>query len=458
VIGSGPAGMTTAVSLAEKGFDVMLVEAGGLHLTAESQAQYAGEVVGDPYYDISFARLRMFGGTSNHWGGYCIPLDSHDFEPHPHFPDTGWPISKSELDPYLEAACNILEIPNDFEEKLVTPSLRKTRFQFSSPPVKFGYKYDEICRSSVRLRILLNSVLTDLSIENRTIKGASIKTADGRELSIRARCFVLCMGGIENSRLLLWINETHKGRLVQDSRTLGRYWMEHPHAVVAEILVESGPDFFDGGKASFALTKRRQFELGVLNVDLLIEEQAYDTTKGLIADVLCYAPALGRRLMDLFGKNLVCGARVRSHWEQEPLFENHVSLDSAKFDDLGIPQAKLHWKKSESDRKTIVKTVNEFARQMADSELGRVRVVNWVADDGPIATQKIMAGWHHMGGTRMSESPDQGIVDRELRVHGIENLYVGGSSVYPSGGYANPTLTIVQLSLRLSDEIQRRLS
>ena len=94
VVGSGPAGMTTAVSLAKKGFDVILIEAGERQLTGESQAQFAGEVVGDRYYDLSFARLRMFGGTSNHWGGYCAPLDYHDFEPHPRFPETGWPISE----------------------------------------------------------------------------------------------------------------------------------------------------------------------------------------------------------------------------------------------------------------------------------------------------------------------------------------------------------------------------
>jgi choline dehydrogenase-like flavoprotein len=457
VLGSGPAGMTTAVSLAAKGFDVVLVEAGGRHLTGQSQAQYAGEVVGDPYYDLSFARLRMFGGTSNHWGGYCIPLDRHDFEPHPHFPDTGWPISRSDLDPYLEAACNILEIPNHFEEKLVTPSLRQTRFQYS-PPVNFGRKYDEFCRSTDRLRVCLDSALIDLSLEDHAIKRAVVRAADGRDFSIEAQCFVVCLGGIENSRLLLWINERSGGRLIQDSRTLGRYWMEHPHAGVAEIVMEAGPEFFHDGKASFALTKQAQYDLGLLNADLLIEEQAYSTTKGLIADVLCYAPDLGRHLMGLFGKNLVCGARVRSHWEQEPLFENRVGLDPTKSDDLGIPRVRLHWKKSESDRRTIVGTVTEFARQMADSELGRVRLVNWVAEDGPIAAEKTMAGWHHMGGTRMSDSPEQGIVDRDLRVHGIRNLYVGGSSVFPSGGYANPTLSIVQLALRLSDEIGRRLS
>ena len=461
VIGSGPAGMTTTVALANKGFDVILVEAGGRNLTAESQAQFEGEVIGDRYYDLSFARLRMFGGTSNHWGGYSIPLNEHDFEPHPNFADTGWPISKSDLDPYLEGACEVLDIPNHFEEELVTPSLRRTRFQFSTP-VKFNYKYDEFCRSTDRLRVCLNSALTDLSAKDGAIETASVRTVDGREFSIDAECFVLCAGAIENSRLLLWINQRTKGRLIENSRTLGRYWMEHPHANVGDFLIETGAEFFRDGllgpQATFALTKETQYELGLLNAHLIVEEQAYSTTKGLIADLLCVAPALGERLMGLLDKNLVCGARVRSLWEQEPRFENHVALDSTKSDDLGIPRATLHWKKTEADRRTIVVTANEFAREIANSELGRVRLVNWVADDGPIAPQRTMGSWHHMGGTRMSDSPDRGIVDRHLRVHGTRNLYVGGSSVFPSGGYANPTLTIVQLSLRLSDEIERRLS
>ncbi len=461
VIGSGPAGMTTAIALVKKGFEVILVEAGGRNLTGESQAEFEGEVIGDRYFDLSFARLRMFGGTSNHWGGFSIPLDQHDFETHPNFPDTGWAISKSDLDPYLEATCEILDIPNNFEDELVTPSLRRTRYQFSTP-VKFNYKYDEFCKSSERLRVCLSSALTDLTVKDGAIESAVVTAADGRKFSVKAECFVLCAGAIENSRLLLWMNQQSEGRLIPNSRTLGRYWMEHPHANVGDFLLEAGPEYFRTGllgpHASFALTKEAQYELGVLNAHLIVEEQAYATTKGWIADLLCVAPALGERLMALFDKSLVCGARIRSLWEQEPRFENRVALDSTKRDGLGIPQVDLHWKKSEADRRTIVVTGNEFAREVANSEVGRVRLVNWVIDDGPITPQKVMGSWHHMGGTRMSEGPDQGIVDRDLRVHGLRNLYIGGSSVFPSGGYANPTLTIVQLALRLGDEIERKLA
>ena len=128
---------------------------------------------------------------------------------------------------------------------------------------------------------------------------------------------------------------------MQNSRTLGRYWMEHPVAALGDFLLEAGPEFFRDGllgpQASFALTKETQYELGVLNAHLIVEEEAYSTTKRWIADLLCVAPALGERLMGLLDKNLVCGARIRSVWEQEPRFENHVALDSTKSDEPRYP-------------------------------------------------------------------------------------------------------------------------
>ena len=154
---------------------------------------------------------------------------------------------------------------------------------------------------------------------------------------------------------------------------------------------------FSGPQASFALTKETQYELGVLNPHLIVEEEAYSTTKKWIADLLSVAPALGERLMGSLDKNLVCGARIRSVWEQEPRFENHGALDSTNSDELGIPRATLHWKKSESDRRTIVVSTNQFAGEIANSEVGRVRVANWVSNDGPIPPQKGQGSWHHMG-------------------------------------------------------------
>lgn len=78
VFGSGPAGLTLARTLAERGEDVLMIEAGGAEWEYESQELYQGQVVGDPYFLLEDCRLRVFGGTSGHWGGYCRPLDAHD--------------------------------------------------------------------------------------------------------------------------------------------------------------------------------------------------------------------------------------------------------------------------------------------------------------------------------------------------------------------------------------------
>jgi choline dehydrogenase-like flavoprotein len=455
IFGSGPAGLTIAHSLAERGVDVALLEAGGIDFEDESQEFYRGTVVGDPYFDLSEARLRMFGGTSNHWGGYCKPLSPHDFEPHASFPYTGWPISAADITPFLEEACGILEVPNEFDEVNFTPRVLKTSFQFS-PPVNFSIKYYDYCEQSPTLRVYLDSALTNLELEGGRVRAAQVTGRGGKSWTIAADYFVMCLGGIENPRMLLWINEQSNGGLVRNPDILGRYWMEHPHGHIADVVFEEiGADFFREGIASFALTGDAQREAGVLNAGLIVHEMAYDATKAMIADLMCVAPGLGRRLMSGFGKDLVCGARLRSHWEQAPVSENRVALGSEK-DRFGIPRPELHWRRTDIDRRVIVETIRIFAEELAREDKGRVRLADWIRDDLPIPDHHIIAGWHHMGGTRMSGSATEGVVDPNLKLHGLDNLYVSGSSVFPSAGYANPTLAIVQLSLRLAEHLAGR--
>ncbi|MBN2907074.1 MAG: GMC family oxidoreductase [Rhodobacteraceae bacterium] len=450
IFGSGPAGMTLAYELSNSGSRVLLIEAGALSYEGWSQDLYKGDVVGDTYYDLSEARLRMFGGTSNHWGGRCLPLDAHDFEAHPDFPQTGWPISRDDLMPYLQAACDIVEIPNDFSETLYSPSVRKTTVHYS-PPVRFGDKYMDHCETSQMLRVCLETALTDLVPEGGAIKSARVKTQGGSSWRVEATNFVLCLGGIENSRILLWMDASHNHALDGNRDVIGRYWMEHPFANLADVIIDTpGDGFFADGEATFALTREAQYAAGILNAGLQLTEDSYgEGTKALIADLMCAAPALGERLMRAYGKELVCGARLQSHWEQAPVRQNRVRLGQNR-DALGIPTVELHWRRSETDRRTATQSARIFAKDIAQKDLGRARLMQWIRKDAPIPDQGMMAGWHHIGGTRMSDSPSDGVVDRNLKVHGLDNLYIGGSSVFPSGGYANPTLTIVQLSLRLS--------
>ena len=452
IFGSGPAGMTLALKLAERGRRVVLVEAGGLEFGEWSQDHYKGTVIGDRYHDLSHARLRMFGGTSNHWAGHCIPLEAEDYLPRPFAAHTGWPISIEDVGPYLSEACGILEIPDDFEQQDYAGSVRKTRFQWS-PPVLFGEKYHASIAASSNLAVYLETALVGFEREGQRIRAATLRRRSGETFSLRAGQFIMCMGGIENSRMLLWINEQNNRELIPSPDMIGRYWMEHPHAQLGEVLFENlPPGFFHNDEATFALTRARQDQEDLFNAALQVEKYSYSRTKALVADIACVAPALGKRLLHGLGRKLVCGARLHGQWEQAPVPDNRVSL-GAERDAFGIPRPELHWRRSDRDRRTIVETVRIFAEDLADFGMGRVRLADWIVHDRAIPSDGMMAIWHHMGGTRMSDDPSAGIVNRDLRVHGLGNLYVAGSSVFPTGGYANPTLMIVQLSLRLADKL-----
>ncbi|WP_348984517.1 GMC oxidoreductase [Aliiroseovarius sp. S1339] len=454
-MGSGPAGMTLALKLAQSGQRVALVEAGVLEYEDWSQDHYKGRVIGDSYHDLDGARLRMFGGSSNHWAGHCIPLEREDFLPRSGNPNTGWPISIDDVDPFLAEACDILEIPNEFEEAAYTDTIRKTRFQWS-PPVLFGEKYHAEISQSANLTAYLGSALVGLEREGQRITTANFRRHSGGDFDIQAQTFVICTGGIENSRLLLWINAQNNDALIPNHNLIGRHWTEHPHTQLGEVLFDDVPDdFFHNDEATFSLTRARQDQAGIFNAALQVEAYSYSRTKKLVADIACVAPALGSRLFEAMGKKLICGARLHGQWEQAPVDENRVTLSADSRDAFGIPRSELFWQRSDADRNTIVETVRIFANELAETGKGRVRLADWITDDLPIPETEMMAVWHHMGGTRMSDDPTNGITDKDLRVHGLENLYLGGSSVYPTGGYANPTLMIVQLSLRLAARLTR---
>ena len=132
IVGSGPAGITLARRLAAAGLSVGLFEAGGMEQTDESQAVYDGPTTGQPYYPLDACRLRFFGGTSNHWGGWTRPLDANDFRPRPHHPMSGWPIVKADLDPYAAEADAILDLPANRDRPTCSAAKRRNSIRRAS--------------------------------------------------------------------------------------------------------------------------------------------------------------------------------------------------------------------------------------------------------------------------------------------------------------------------------------
>ena len=153
----------------------------------------------------------------------------------------------------------------------------------------------------------------------------------------------------------------------------------------------------------------------------------------------------------------VCAGNVGMVLEQTPVKENRVAL-GAERDRFGIRRPVLHWRWVEQDYRTVREVAMAFARQMVEADVGRMSLSDWVLDPSrEVEFDEDITAYHHIGTTRMARSAETGVVDTDCRVFGSDNLFLTGSSVFPSAGHANPTAPIMALSLRLADHIAARV-
>lgn len=456
IVGSGPAGLTLAQALTTAGWQVLVLEAGQAQVEPEHQEDYQGEVVSDLPLDPQWSRLRCLGGSSHHWGGFCKALDPIDFEPKVPGLSTAWPIRAADLEPWARQAEAILEIGRPEAEQRYGSQLRMVRMRYS-PPVQFGHKYRPWIERNDRVAVTLGACATGLEESSGSIAALVAQDAQGRRVRVRARHFVLCAGGIENSRLLLWAHAQSGGRIVREPRSLGRYWCEHPHFTLGEAVLEEQAAFhFDAWNTAWLMPQPEAIRsLGMLNIGLRLVRREREGSLQIAHRLACTAPELGQLMLRRIGRRLVCGVLVRAAWEQAPRHWNRIVLGPTQ-DRYGMPRPEIHWRLDDQDRHTARSGATLLGAELARRGQGRLRLDDWLLADAGWPGDDETVGNHHMGGTRMADDPRDGVVDRHGRVHGLANLHVAGSSVFPGGGAANPTLTIVQLALRLADHLIRQ--
>ena len=455
IIGSGPAGISLALTLHAAGKDVLVLEGGADALTGESQDLYRGEVRGD-YSDPTESRLRFFGGSSNHWSGRCRPLDAVDFDGIEGVAETGWPITKANLDPYDARAREILELGTAVADTPHSGAFQQVAFDFSDPPVQFRGKYTDRFAEAEALSVCFNANLTDLETEAGRVTAAQFSDYDGTTVRLRARVFVLACGGIENSRLLLHFNARSDGRLIPEAGTLGRYFFDHPGLVVGEALLDTPQE----ERIWLALDAQALRAQGLRNCSLSLvpAPESESRLRAAAQDLACLAPRVGPWLWERMGRSLNCGARIYVTCDQLPQPDNRITLSETMRDSFGIPAPVIHIRPAPEDLRNVREIALLYGAEIARRDQGRLRLIPELAEPPDAVPDSWNTGTsHHMGGTRMSARAGDGIVDADLRVWGQDNLYVAGSSVFPSGGHANPTFTIVQLSLRLADHLATQL-
>lgn len=510
IVGAGPAGITLARQLAADGLRVLLLESGGRRRGEAAADLTDGAGSGEPYYRLSDTRVRAFGGTSNHWGDNgpfrARPLEELDLACRDEIPDRpGWPFDRATLEPFYVRAhawCGLGvydygvgrwasdERP---EAPFATGSLTTHVFKLARPDV-WTDRFDEVV-ADPGIHLVLHATVADISTDRdpQRVGGLTVRVPGGTTLAARADRYVLAAGGIENPRLLLLADRVHPGGIGNDHDLVGRFFMEHPQVRAGRIQLErldaieqlglyqrhSSPEGTTGVwiHAKLGPTAAALREHAILGSTFFLNPvsraRSANATRSFVTlgHALTWRPRsrdLGGHLANVVLRDPVSVARTaldvargRRHGEPEvlqlmsmgeqlPNPDSRVRLGTAR-DSMGMRVADVAWRLSPLDRRSIRR-----AHQLMDEEL-RASGCGWLEDvlDDATPPPEFKGGWHHMGTTRMHADPADGVVDGDGRVHGIDNLYVAGSSVFPTSGFANPTLTIVALALRMAEHLRR---
>lgn len=465
ICGAGVAGITLAIKLGQAGKKVALLEAGGLEFTEQSQDIYAGESTDIDYAEsLLTCRLRYFGGTSNHWGGTSIPFSEVDFMERDFLGLPGWPIPKSELDKYLEESKNILDIDGfaaveipDWNSELFRP------LSSATSPTRFGYKYRKELELSKNIDLFINATLIDIQLNDdlTDVTNLTVKNYNNDSFLFSGKTTTLSMGGIETPRLLLNSDSQSKGGIGNNSDFVGRCFMEH-------YLIDFG--YFVGNKAHWEVGKATSIvstakfslenKIGSSNIDFWMSESPHPgygrkgEVKRFFRDNICRSDALAEFSRKFVDFPCPGNGSVSANIEQSPNRDSRITLNNDK-DSLGLRRIDINWAMSDLDKRTIRTSAMGAAKEFARLDHGRVKLIDYLLDEE--MDIPVIAHCHHIGTTRMSATPEYGVVDKNCKVFGVNNLFVAGSSVFSTGGHNNPTFPLVQMTLRLSDYLTNKL-
>jgi choline dehydrogenase-like flavoprotein len=505
IIGGGVAGAVVASELASAGIKVLILEAGPRHDPAKRfeymrQSLYGGDPWGSdnperdrftldgPYrsYNLNQRRVKAVGGSGLHWGGHVGRLHESDFELLSRYHiATDWPIRYDDLESYYLRAEKLIGVagadaypltprrsgaypmppfPFSYSDNLIKPAFDQLRIPLHHAAIaRNSTAYDKrppcmsfaMCKTCPVLAkwtpdlllakaektgqvvVKTHTRVTHVNLNQPSRKVESItalSVINGKPIEVkhRAEIFVIAAQTVESTRLLLLSG------LGSRLPTIGKYLIELKERTFPERIG------FDTAESCYFYEHSRDqggtaFVLGPANRDV---QTPLDIVNEELSKGLIWGDELKTVVQRRFGSGVVIAAMI----EQLPYTENHISLDNSVRDDLGFPAPRLTYFLSHKRELQTIETVSAIIRKLLEA----LHATN-------IRMQTGLAPGHPLGTTRMGDDPKLSVVDRDLKIHGIDNLYTVGGSVFPTSGAVAPTLTIAALALRLRDHVHSKL-
>jgi choline dehydrogenase-like flavoprotein len=491
--------MATALHLARRGRRVLLLEAGPREPPVDWQDHNEGRNIGRDHQGLKAGRLQALGGTTRLWGGQLVPFDRMDFEPDELVGKPGWPVAYDEFTQWLEVAYEFLSVEKQARNTaaLWTKATRLHQpfgedivigMNVWLPQPDFTKLFGLELNGLKNLVVLTDAPVHSLRFSERKLAGVVVRCSDGRYREFNGSFVVLANGTFEISRLLLSTAATDPKCGFADNKHIGRWFVDHIHGLCGRISgskISNIGEIFDniyfrhrkynvkmriGGmlRARHGLANVAATINAPTGLRLMLNDLATFLRRLLKGDSAGVAPALsqsiglGRILLPIAWRYLVKRRSTiigREVWlglelEQVPSERSFLALDP-NFPPAESPIV-LHWDYGEVEMRTAQKMAQVVAAQFSRAGYGTVELDPDLLAGDAAWFDRCHDSYHQMGGARMAASSDQGVVDADCRVFGTENLYLAGAAVFPSGSFANPTLTAIALALRLADHLDAR--
>ncbi len=488
IIGSGPAGITLALELSKNNkINILLLEGGNQTRNTFNQNNlYSGEDIGryarnNQYDHLTYDRIRMFGGSSNLWGGQTRKFDIIDFKKRDWVNQSGWPISYNEMLDYYQRAIYYADIgkysnPNYLPKQKNFSIFETMTFQHSNSTV-FSQRFKKVIESKKNINFIYNANIYKLHYKSTSVSSIEIISPNRKKLTINSQNFIFAMGGIENARqLLLNLPETVKNKL-----PVGNYFQGHFSSFIGNfkynknLIYKFTDNNYDMIKNN-ENTNKKVMHSYMLRLNDIVQAknetlnfafmfyygQAMIALKRLPLALKNFGYYKNRFRSDTmyvlkeikkifsYYSNSVIPLQIYYVMEQEPNYNSYVKLSNDE-DYFGLKKTKINWSSSEMDLISFKRSLSLIQSQL---KLSKKEIFEKNIDkywnEAPLDTQS-----HHMGTTRMGNNLKYSVTDPNLKVHGIDNLYIAGSSTFPTSGVSNPTLTLIALSIRLSDFLKK---